>query len=331
MEIQFEKPKKGLRPKRGNKFKGRNKKIETKNKFVGVRQRPSGRYVAEIKDTTQNIRMWLGTFETAEEAAKAYDEAATLLRGSNTRTNFVDTHVSYNSPLASRIQNLLNNQGKGTKQQQEEDMDVRRSITDRANMASGTTNRTRAGSTTNNISTTQGTVKSTSARSVANTNTNNSGITNSNSASSVTSTSTVISTNSSDNSNHENIENTISSVTVIQNKKLFEDAYRPDLSILNEYESSFNKSNVSWDFGPIFDNFPFGQGLDMKNQDGILCDMVDLGVSEFERMKVERQISASLYAINGVQEYMETVQDSNEAPWNLSPLCSFLCSNKQHV
>ncbi|KAK2451123.1 ethylene-responsive transcription factor ERN1 [Trifolium repens] len=295
MEIQFEKPKKSLRPKRGNKFKGRNKKIETKNKFVGVRQRPSGRYVAEIKDTTQNIRMWLGTrvgnrpgrptgayglaysgqarpaqawqslarpslfptllgtFETAEEAAKAYDEAATLLRGSNTRTNFVDTHVSYNSPLASRIQNLLNNQGKGTKQQQEEDMDVRRSIIDRANTAS------------------------------------------------------------------------------VHNKKLFEDAYRPDLSILNEYESSFNKSNVSWDFGPIFDNFPFGQGLDMKNQDGILCDMVDLGVSEFERMKVERQISASLYAINGVQEYMETVQDSNEAPWNLSPFCSFLCSNKQHV
>ncbi|KAK2397099.1 ethylene-responsive transcription factor ERN1 [Trifolium repens] len=330
MEIQFEKPKKNLRPKKGNKFKGRNKKIETKNKFVGVRQRPSGRYVAEIKDTTQNIRMWLGTFETAEEAAKAYDEAATLLRGSNTRTNFV-THVSHDSPLASRIQSLLNKRGKGTKQEEEEDMDVRRSITNRANTAGGTTNRTRAGSTTNNIGTTQGTTKSTSARSVASTNTDISGITNSTSASSVTSTSTVISTNSRDNNNHENIENTISSVTTIQNKKLFEDAYRPDLSILNEYESSFNKSSVSWDFGPIFDNFPFGQGLDMKNQDGILCDMVDLGVSEFERMKVERQISASLYAINGVQEYMETVQDSNEAPWNLSPLCSFLCSNKQHV
>eukprot|EP01018_Ginkgo_biloba_P021821 Gb_09495 [translate_table: standard] len=79
---------------------------KSRKRFVGVRQRPSGRWVAEIKDTTQKIRMWLGTFETAEEAARAYDEAACLLRGSNTRTNFV-TNVSKNSPLASRINRLL--------------------------------------------------------------------------------------------------------------------------------------------------------------------------------------------------------------------------------
>lgn len=79
-----------------------------RKRFVGVRQRPSGRWVAEIKDTTQKIRMWLGTFETAEEAARAYDEAACLLRGSNTRTNFVPTVNSCkNSALASRINRLL--------------------------------------------------------------------------------------------------------------------------------------------------------------------------------------------------------------------------------
>jgi EREBP-like factor len=37
-------------------------------------------------------------------------------------------------------------------------------------------------------------------------------------------------------------------------------------------------------------------------------------------MKVERQISASLYAINGVQEYMEAVYDPIEALWDLPPL-----------
>ncbi|WVZ62337.1 hypothetical protein U9M48_012098 [Paspalum notatum var. saurae] len=83
-------------------------------KFVGVRQRPSGRWVAEIKDTTQKIRMWLGTFETAEEAARAYDEAACLLRGANTRTNFAVAGGGASgasppdSPLAARIRGMLN-------------------------------------------------------------------------------------------------------------------------------------------------------------------------------------------------------------------------------
>ncbi|GKA50464.1 ethylene-responsive transcription factor ESR2 [Tanacetum coccineum] len=57
-------------------------------KFVGVRQRPSGRWVAEIKDSSQKVRLWLGTYDTPEEAARAYDEAARALRGENARTNF---------------------------------------------------------------------------------------------------------------------------------------------------------------------------------------------------------------------------------------------------
>lgn len=84
-------------------------KIKNKSKFVGVRQRASGKWAAEIKDTTKKIRLWLGTYQTAEEAARAYDEAAYLLRGSNTRTNF-STHgyaIATNSPISLKLRNLL--------------------------------------------------------------------------------------------------------------------------------------------------------------------------------------------------------------------------------
>ncbi|KAK8287530.1 hypothetical protein V6Z12_D07G064700 [Gossypium hirsutum] len=59
-----------------------------RRRYLGVRQRPSGRWVAEIKNSSQKLRLWLGTFDQPEEAALAYDNAAMVLRGKNAKTNF---------------------------------------------------------------------------------------------------------------------------------------------------------------------------------------------------------------------------------------------------
>ncbi|CAM8966347.1 unnamed protein product [Rhodiola kirilowii] len=65
-------------------------------KFRGVRQRHWGSWVSEIRHPLLKKRVWLGTFETAEEAARAYDQAAVLMSGRNAKTNFPVENTSQN-------------------------------------------------------------------------------------------------------------------------------------------------------------------------------------------------------------------------------------------
>ncbi|XP_055819635.1 dehydration-responsive element-binding protein 1E-like [Solanum dulcamara] len=86
---------------RPKKRAGRKKFKETRHSiYRGVRRRNNNKWVCEVREPSEQKRIWLGTYPTPEMAARAHDVAALALRGKLATLNFVDSHWRLPMPVS---------------------------------------------------------------------------------------------------------------------------------------------------------------------------------------------------------------------------------------
>ncbi|GJR66403.1 dehydration-responsive element-binding protein 1D-like protein [Tanacetum coccineum] len=86
---------------------GRKKFKETRHPvYRGVRKRDSGKWVCEVREPNKKTRVWLGTYPTADMAARAHDVAVLAMRGRSACLNFADSLWRLPVPESSNVKDI---------------------------------------------------------------------------------------------------------------------------------------------------------------------------------------------------------------------------------